>query len=141
MGVFSPRMPCARLLIGLGFRHSWLSRKESGVGGWVRKERLVPRTNRSFYRLSQSNLVGAYSLPPYLPSSVSVPIVLCTLNSRRWNQTFGARWFSPVYVRTVCVNLVLYVGPVLYSVLILFLKIKATIRDCRKKFSRFYSLR
>ena len=25
------------------------------------------------------NLVGAYSLPPYLPSSVSVPIVLCTL--------------------------------------------------------------
>ena len=81
------------------------------------------------------NLVGAYSLPPYLPSSVSVPIVLCTLNSRRWNQTFGARWFSPVYVRTVCVNLVLYVGPVLYSVLILFLKIKATIRDCRKKFS------
>ena len=81
------------------------------------------------------NLVGAYSLPPYLPSSVSVPIVLCTLNSRRWNQTFGARWFSPVYVRTVCINLVLYVGPVLYSVLILFLKIKATIRDCRKKFS------
>ena len=53
------------------------------------------------------NLVGAYSLPPYLPSSVSVPIVLCTLNSRRWNQTFGARWFSPVYVRTVCINLVL----------------------------------
>ena len=63
------------------------------------------------------DLVGAYSLPPYLPSSVSVPIVLCTLNSRRWNQTFGARWFSPVYVRTVCVDLVLYVGPVLYSVL------------------------
>ena len=63
------------------------------------------------------NLVGAYSLPPYLPSSVSVPIVLCTLNSRRWSQTFGARCIIPVYVRTVCVNLVLYVGPVLYSVL------------------------
>ena len=30
---------------------------------------------------------------------------------------FGARWFGLVYFRTVCVNLVLYVDPVLYSVL------------------------